>query len=298
MTNSTIHTVAIIGAGVMGRQVAWACANHGFAVTLFDTDAAKALDAQRQIREWLEELRAPLAVQAILARVTVASTLSAAVRDANLVFENVPELPELKRSVYAQLEPLMREDALLGSNASSIPWSPLAEQLHRPAQFFLANFSSPRSSRLVEYMGGAVTSPGTRRSALAWIRGIGMVPVPIDKEIMGYAANRIWRAIKKESLFLADRGYATPENIDRAFILGQGTKLGPFAIMDHVGLHSILRVEEAYYRASGDPSDRPPRILVDKVAAGQLGACTGHGFYTYPNPAYEAPGWLENAAGE
>jgi len=80
-------------------------------------------------------------------------------------------------------------------------------------------------------------------------------------------------------------------------MLGQGTKLGPFALMDKVGLHSVLKVEEAYFQASGDPSDRPARILTDKVAAGTLGVCTGRGFYTYPHPAYEDPEWLENKSG-
>jgi len=281
----------------MGRQVAWACAHHGFSVSLFDTDPARGLDAMREAQAWfLQDGLAPPVMEEILGRFRVAGTLAEAVGPADLVFENVPELLDLKRSVYSQVEPLMRADALLGSNASSLPWTPLARDLARPAQFFLANFSSPRSSRLVEYMDGIATAACTRRSACDWIRRIGMIPVPGEKEIMGYAANRIWRAIKKESLFLADRGYSTPENIDRAFVLGHGTRLGPFALMDRVGLHSVLRVEQAYYQASGDPSDRPPKILVDLVAAGHLGCSSGQGFYTYPDPAYEAPGWLENVS--
>jgi 3-hydroxybutyryl-CoA dehydrogenase len=292
----SIRSVAVIGAGVMGRQVAWACVHHGLTVLLFDTDATQAQEASKQIREWLGESRTPDQTREALARFHVSEKLGEAVATADFVFENVPELVDLKRSVYAQAELLMRKDALLGSNASSIPWSPLARDLARPENFFLANFSSPRSSRLVEYMGGAVTPPRTRQAALQWIRDIGMIPVPVEREIMGYAGNRIWRAIKKESLFLADRGYATPENIDRAFMLGMGTSLGPFALMDHVGLHSVLKVEEAYHQASGDPSDRPPQLLLDKVSAGALGVCTGRGFYTYPNPAYESAGWLENAA--
>lgn len=290
-----IESIAVIGAGVMGRQVAWACAHHGLAVLLYDSDQAKALDALRQAKAWFTEDRlAPQTVADILSRFRVASTLAEAVSAADLVFENVPELLEVKKAVYAQVEPLLREGAILGSNASSLPWTPLAQGLAHPDRFFLANFSSPRRSRLVEYMGGAATTARTRAAALSWIRRIGMVPVPVDKEIMGYAANRIWRAIKKECLFLADRGYATPENIDRAYMLAHGTKAGPFAIMDEVGLHSVLKVEEAYFQASGDPSDRPPKILLDKVAAGQLGVCTGQGFYTYPNPAYETKGWLES----
>jgi 3-hydroxybutyryl-CoA dehydrogenase len=295
LTHSAIQSVAVIGAGVMGRQVAWACAHHGLTVLLFDSDPAKALDARKQTQLWLQEDTVPArAAEAILARFHVTATLAEAASGADLVFENVPEVLELKQMVYAQVEPLLRHDAFLGSNASSITWTPLARNLARPERFFLANFSSPRSSRLVEYMGGQATTLRTRQAALAWIRSVGMVPVPIDKEIMGYAGNRIWRAIKKESLFLAARGYATPENIDRAFILGHGTRLGPFALMDQVGLHSVLKVEEAYFRASGDPSDRPPQMLIDKVNAGLLGVCTGRGFYTYPNPAYQVAGWLEN----
>jgi len=205
LPEATIQTIAVIGAGVMGRQVAWACARHGLTVRLFDTDPATALDARRQAQVWLVEDLVPLQVaEAFLARFHVAETLNQAVMGADLVFENVPEVVELKRALYAQVEPLLARNALLGSNASSIPWTPLARDLTGPDRFFLANFASPRTSRLVEYMGGEATASSTRATALAWIRRIGMIPVPIDKEIMGYAGNRIWRAIKKESLFLAD----------------------------------------------------------------------------------------------
>jgi 3-hydroxybutyryl-CoA dehydrogenase len=119
------------------------------------------------------------------------------------------------------------------------------------------------------------------------------VPIVVNGEIVGYATNRIWRAIKKEVLFLIDRGYLTAEEIDRAWMLDWGTPIGPCGLMDKVGLDVVRDIELIYQRASGDPSDLPPRLLLDMIEDGRLGVKSGAGFYTYPDPAFRRPGWLE-----
>lgn len=297
MTNyREIETVAIVGTGVMGSKVAWACIAAGLQVRLFDTDEKQLEAALITIENWLQQdAGAEADVSAKMRGLTTFQNLAEALKGVDLAFENVPEQLPLKNRVHRQIHELLDADALLGSNASSLVSSSMAEPSGRPELFFCMNFCDPRSSALVEIMLTAMTPDSTLKRAEAWARKINMVPVVTRKEIRGYTFNRIWRAIKKESLFLADGGYADPEDIDRAFMLGFDVNKGPFAMMDEVGLHSVLRVEEQYYQASEDPSDRPPGILIDMVEAGKLGVCSGSGFYQYPDPAFSRPGWIDRS---
>lgn len=285
-----VDAVCIVGLGVMGRQVAWACVANGLRTIVYDREPAAALAAAEQISQWLCE---PGGFQAQAGSLEVADDLVHAVRNADMVFENIYEDVALKRDLYRRIEDIAGGEKLIGSNASAIAWSALSAEMRWPRRFFLMNFTGPRSSRLAEYMDGPATARSVRAAALDWARRIGIVPVPVRKDIPGYVQNRIWRAIKKEALHLVDQGNSTPDDVDRGFILSYGVQFGPFALMDRVGLHSILRVEERYYEATQDPSDRPPKLLVDLVNSGRLGVISNAGFYDYPNPRFQREGWLE-----
>jgi 3-hydroxybutyryl-CoA dehydrogenase len=115
----------------------------------------------------------------------------------------------------------------------------------------------------------------------------------VRKESTGFLFNRVWRAIKKECLHLVDEGVASYEDVDRAWIIVFGTSAGPFGFMDMIGLDVVRDIEMVYYRESGDVSDAPPQLLLDKIARGELGLKTGKGFYSYPHPAFQTPGWLK-----
>lgn len=154
------------------------------------------------------------------------------------------------------------------------------------------NFTDPRYSRLVEVMTAPEAAPDTIAFATAWARHIGMIPIVLGKENIGYSMNRLWRAIKKEALRQVAEGIATPESIDRAWMLSYGSDQGPFGLMDEIGLHSIYRVEQQYYELTGEESDKAPAFLKELVEAGKLGANHGAGFYTYPDPQYRRPGWI------
>ena len=288
-----IQTICIVGAGVMGRLVAWSCVANGLGVKLFDISRDSLRQAEQEIAQWLGQdgLAGPVQ-HATLARLRVCHDLPQALDGVDLAFENVNEELSLKRTVHADINRLAAETVLIGTNASSLTCSAMAEASGRPDRFFNMNFTNPRTDRLVEVMASPLTSKETLRAALQWARTIGMVPLVARREIMGYIQNRIWRAIKKEALFLADQGYATPADIDRGFMLSFGVPKGPFAIMDQCGLATIQSVEKRYFDNSGDPSDRPPAILNDLVSAGHLGPQSGRGFYDYPEPDYEKPGWL------
>jgi 3-hydroxybutyryl-CoA dehydrogenase len=120
-----------------------------------------------------------------------------------------------------------------------------------------------------------------------------MVPLLCRKEQMGYSFNRLWRAIKKEVLRQIEEGYATPDDIDRAWMLIFGMPLGPCGIMDQISLPSVAKVEHQYALASGDAKDEAPPFLHRMIAEGRTGERAGQGFYRYPDPAYRRPGWLE-----
>ncbi len=292
MTSATAfdpaRPIAIIGLGIMGTKVAWACARAGIPTRLYDADAAQIESALHTALSWStgeEQLR-------LRDRLQPADHLAGALADVQLAFENVPEKLALKQSVHRDIGALLTETAWQGSNTSSLLCTPIAEASGRPDRFFCLNFNDPRTSRLVELMPGSKTSDACQTFAKAWARHIGMVPVTTRREQMGYSSNRLWREIKKEALRQIGNGYSTPEDIDRAWMLNWGTLQGPCGLMDDVGLHTILSVEQSYFEASGDESDRPPQFLVDMVERGELGTAAGKGFYTYPDPAYRAPDFL------
>jgi 3-hydroxybutyryl-CoA dehydrogenase len=220
------------------------------------------------------------------------TSLEACVYGVDLVIESVPERLDLKRMVFGEIDRLVAPDTLLCSGTSSIPGSKLADILKRPDTFFCINFSGPDDLK-VEVMGHPLADDATINAAMAFVREIGLVPILVKKEIMGYAYNRVWRAIKKEVLFLLHGGYTTAEDIDRAFMLDWNVRIGPCGLMDEIGLDVIRDVEMNYFHASGDPSDQPPKFLLDMIAEGKLGVKTCAGFYTYPNPAYGQPGFLK-----
>ncbi len=281
--------IAVIGCGVMGAKVAWASARAGIPTRAFDTSAKQLETALGQIHGWSEgEER-----RALVESLAFTTDLDRALDGAQLAFENVPEVLDLKQRIHADIGKRLQADGYMGSNTSSLLCSPLADASGRPTRFFNMNFTDPRSQGLVEIMGGSETAPETIAFAIAWAKAIGMVPILTRRENMGYSFNRLWRAIKKEVLHQVDQGTGNPEDIDRAWMLTFGTPYGPFGLMDQVGLATILKIEDTYFKASGDESDRPPKMLAAMVERGDLGVASGKGFYTYPDPAYERPEWLK-----
>ncbi len=294
-----IERVAVIGTGTMGRQIALRAAQGGFPVALYDSDPAALERAEAAAPALLAEWARQGAISAsgiapTLARLRYVTDLGAAVRDADLVIEAVTERVVLKRAVWAQLDESAPEAAIIATNSSSIRVSLLEDATASPAQVANLHFFHPLPERpMVEIGPGTRTSAATLDALETFARRIKILPLRVQRESTGFIINRVWRAIKKETLKVADSGVASFEDVDRAFMLFFGIKQGPFALMDEIGLDVVKDIEEVYAAESGDPDDLPPPILTERVARGDLGVKTGRGFYTYPNPAWAAPDFLD-----
>lgn len=299
MSARPFETISIVGAGTMGAQIALHCAVHGYRVQLISR-SQETLDraTQSHVKE-LEQHRTQQGItaeeqQAIQNRIQFTTHLSEGVADADIVIENVPERLEMKREVFSQLDQLCPPHTVLATDSSSIPISAIESATQRPEQVLNMHFFAPIWQRpMVELMGGTATTNTTMQQAQLFVQSLGLTPLVVHKESIGFVFNRVWRAIKKECLHLVDEGVASFEDVDRAWMIALGMRTGPFGFMDVIGLDVVRDIEMVYYQASGEAADAPPQVLLDKIAKGELGLKTGKGFYSYPQPAFQQPGWLQ-----
>ena len=303
MALSTIDRVAVIGTGTMGRMIALRTAQHGIPAVLYDSDPAALERARAAIHKtlsgWLAQgTLARIELDDIESRLRYADDLRSAVRDVDLVIEAIPERVDMKRALFAQLDELCRDTAIIATNSSSIRVSYLEDATARPQQVANLHFYNPVwEIPMVEIGRGTKTDDATVEALTNYARRIALLPLHVQKESTGFIFNRVWRAIKKETLKVVDSGVASFEDVDRAWMTMYHTPMGPFGKMDEIGLDVVKDIEEHYASESGDPSDLPPKILTDRVARGDLGMKTGRGFYTYPNPAWADPNFLQPRQG-
>jgi 3-hydroxybutyryl-CoA dehydrogenase len=292
-----VITVGLLGAGAIGRRVAYGCVSRGLRVSLFDADPRAARAALAAVRGLIGGRRgrgrAPAGPsRAARPRLSLSPSLRECVAGADLVIEAGPERVEMKRRILAQSVPHLAPHAWVASCTSVIPGSWLAEGSRGARRLLTLCFGGPEDAT-VEIMGHAGTDPSVLDAAERFLRSLRLIPVRVRREIVGYAGNRIWRAIQREVLFLIDHGYATAEEIDRGFMLRWGTLIGPCGVMDRMGLDVVRDIEMVYFRESGDLADHPPPLLQKMIARGRLGEKSGRGFYAYPAPAFRRPGWLK-----
>ena len=294
MSGITIERVAIIGAGTLGAQIALLAAKANHAVKIFDV-RQNALDITLKTVKGIENLVPKKQWPAILEKVRAVATLEDAVANAQLVVEAVPEQIDLKKKVWAELRRHAHAEAILATNSSSIPVSKIEAAGGRPEKSLNIHFYL--GMPMADVMGGSQTRPEVIAAGKHWVRSLNLLALGVKKELLGFCFNRVWRAVKREVLWMWAEGYVDFMDVDRAWMLfngmqGSDSAFGPFALMDKVGLDVIWDIEMVYYRESGDPKDHPPRALKDKIACGELGVKAGKGFYEYPNPAYLDPDFL------
>ncbi len=301
---SEIEQVAVIGAGTMGRQIAALIAVSGVPVTLHDSDPAN-LDAALtridsetrtfptapQYRHHPHRLPPPDPAD-FLPRIHPVVTLAEAVERADLVIEAVREDVTVKRELFLDLDRLAPR-AILATNSSSLPSSLLVPSVANPKRLLNLHFFAPIWVRsMLEIMGCGETTPEVIATAERFGRSLGLVTAVVRGESKGFIINRVWRAVKRESLRVVDEGHADPADVDRLWMLFFGTDVGPFGVMDMVGLDVVADIEASYAAVSTDSEDRASTVLHRLVDQGKLGEKTGEGFYHHPDPEYLAAGWL------
>lgn len=287
-----IRKVAVVGNGILGTQIAVQAAHFGYAVAAYDADAESFRRAHQGLKYRLESglEKGPLTVDQWATgaeKVALSRDLKEAVQNADLVVEAVSESLELKRKVFQSLDALAPRSAILATNSSSIPVSRIESATQKPEQCLNLHFYFPLMGvNMVDIMGGTKTAQEVLEAGKRWIRSIGCVPLTVKKEIFGFCFNRVWRAIKREALYMWGEGFVDFRDIDRGWMISHRTPYGPFGLMDRVGLDVVYDIEMAYFHESGDARDRPPDVLKAKIDRKELGVKTGKGFYSYPDPEY------------
>jgi len=273
-----IKKVGIVGAGFTGKQIAAQTALNSFVVKVYDIDQKVVEDANKYITGVLKRKNLIDAIQ----DVSYYSDLDKALEDVDLVIEAVPENLELKKKIFSQIDNIAPAHAIIGTNSSSYPVSKIESAVKRKDKVLNLHFYPPIPTRpMVDIMRGSETSEETFEIGKEWIKNIKCEPLVVNKECLGFVFNRVWHAVKKECLKIWAGGYADIKTVDTAWKIFTGMKMGPFTMMDGVGLDVAYAVEMSYYNESGDPNDKPPDALKDLVENGDLGMKTGKGLYTY-----------------
>lgn len=281
----TIETVGIIGAGTMGNGIAQACAVAGLPVVMIDISDAAVQKGLATIAGSLERLikkdkLKPADKDAALARIQ-ASTDYGALKAADLVIEAATENLELKLKILKQIDGVVKADAIVASNTSSISITQLAAVMQRPERFIGMHFFNPvPMMALVELIRGLQTADDTHAAVDALARRLGKSPITV-KNAPGFVVNRILVPMINEAFFVLAEGLATPQEIDDGMKLGCNHPIGPLALADMIGLDVCLSVMEVYFDEFSDSKYRPCPLLKEMVAAGYLGRKTGRGVYTY-----------------
>lgn len=280
-----METVGIVGAGIMGTDIAHLAAEHGFRVILFDHDEFALGKSFEKIRDRLCRYRrenriADDRMSEVLSNIKIHSKLKDLV-NADIVIESVSEDMEIKKSVFRSLDAICRQGVVLASNTSSLSITSLASATKRPEYVIGIHFINPaRVMKLVEIVSGMATTRETVETAKELARKLGKVHAE-SQDYPGFLLNRILVPMINEAIYALYEGAGSAESIDRVMKQGMNLPMGPLELADMIGLDVVLAVIEQLFRGFSDPKYRPCPLLKNYVAAGYLGRKSGRGFYSY-----------------
>lgn len=296
-----IKKVTVAGSGVLGSQIAYQSAFHGFDVTVYDI-TNEALETAKERIEALKPLyQADLGatedqVNEAYARLQFESDLAKAVADADLVIEAIPEVVSIKTAFYKQLGEVAPTKTIFATNSSTLLPSQFADATGRPSKFLALHFANTIwKNNTAEVMKHEGTDEAVFNEIIDFAKAIGMVALPLYKEQPGYILNSLLVPFLDAAEMLLVKEVADPETIDKTWMIATGAPLGPFAILDIVGINTAYNIVLAKAAATSDTTleQLATMLKTNYIDKNKLGRATGEGFYKYPNPSFAAPDFLK-----
>ncbi len=296
-----MNHLTVLGSGVLGGQIAWHSAYKGKTVVVYDINEdalARCRAAHEQYAGiYLQAVGAGAAeITATRSRLSFTTDLAKAVAQADLVIEAVPEVPEVKTSVYTKMAPLLPKHTLIATNSSTLLPRDFAAASGRPAQYCALHFANLIwTMNVVELMAHPTTSRETLTRVTQFALEIGMVPIAVQKEQNGYVLNTWFVPLLNAAQSLVTNGVCTPEDVDRTYlIVNRGASIGPMGMIDVVGMTTSFNVLSHWGHINGDEQMLRNAAYIkehflDKGLQGMMG---GEGYYKYPNPAYQREDFL------
>jgi 3-hydroxybutyryl-CoA dehydrogenase len=288
MTVDDVKKICVVGAGNMGHQISLLCAMHGFKTTCTDIMPEVLKKAENFADTYLPgrvKKGKMSEEEAKKARSNISFTLDLkeAARDADFVIEAGLEIVDVKRKIFADLDKLAPAHAILATNSSAIVSSKIADATKRPSKVVNVHFFNPALvMKLVEVVKGPHVSDETAKLSMGLCTKLEKVPILIKKEVDGFVLNRILGVMTREALWMLETGVASAEDIDKACVYGAGHPMGPFRLMDLVGIDLQYTMDIERFKRTGDPGELPYPSVVEKYAKGNFGEKTGKGWYEYP----------------
>ena len=283
--NMAIQNIAVLGAGQMGNGITQVAAAAGYNVTMIDIQQEYVEKGLATIERSLEKLVSKERMtqedaDATLARISL-STDRADCADCDLVVEAVPEIVDLKTSIFAELDSICKPETILASNTSSISITTIAASTQRPEKVIGMHFMNPVPiMKLVEIINGADTSEATNTAVVEAAEKMGKTALSCN-DAPGFVSNRILCPMINEAILTLQEGVAEPEAIDGIMKLGMNHPIGPLALSDLIGNDTVLHIMNVLYEGFGTEKYAPAPLLIQMVEEGKLGRKSGQGFYTY-----------------
>ncbi|MBT2581269.1 3-hydroxyacyl-CoA dehydrogenase [Planococcus sp. ISL-109] len=285
--------ITVAGSGVLGSQIAFQSAFHGFEVAVYDLNDEVLIRAKERFEvlkvNFKKDLKATDAeVDAAYDRLSFHTDLEAAVKKADFMIEAVPEVLDIKKEFYSNLAKVAPESTVFATNTSTMLPSTFAEHTGRPEKFLALHFANEIwRSNTAEIMGHGGTNETVFNKVVAFAEAIGMVALPLQKEQPGYILNSLLVPFLNSAQYLVVNGIADPETVDKTWMIATGAPKGPFAILDVIGINTPYHLSVARANAGDAEAAKVAEYLkTEFLDKGRHGVQNGKGFYDYPNPRF------------
>ncbi len=295
-----IRKILILGAGTMGQQIGLLCAFHGYDVVIYDLNQRILADARKKIQrkadKWVQANQfSALDKEPALNRITMTDNLDKAAEGIDLISESVPEDPEMKGKIFFELHKRCKKETIFTTNTSSLLPSMFAKISGRPDRLCALHFHDISITNIVDVMPHATTSPEVTDLVTSFAQAIGQIPIVLKRENNGYVFNNMLMALMDSALSMAANDIAPIQEIDRSWMGIMHTLIGPFGIMDSIGLDTVWKVTDYWASQLNTGKAKNNAAFLKKyVDEGRLGTKTNQGFYKYPNPAYARPDFISS----